>query len=379
MQNARLDGDARLDAVIRSISDGVAVCNQEGILELFNKAAEEILGIGLTEEDHQKWSSIYGLYLSDGETPCPTESLPLVRALQGETTENFELIIKNYATQKPVIISVTGTPIFDEHGNNDGAVAIFKDITERKQAEEQLEKHKEELAHLMRLDLMNEMAAGMAHELNQPLSAIVNYSAGLARLADVSPVITDEMRNVMDAMIQEATRASGIIRGLRRLVAKRTPNKVRFSVAELIDKSIQICSIEASRQKVEVTCEAMENDPMLFADQVQIEQVVVCLILNSIEALKTSLAKPKRIQLAVISPPDAGYVQLKVTDNGPGIPPELFDKVFQPYYSTKSEGMGMGLAISRSIVESHGGRIWVESDSSGQTGFHISLPVASDD
>ena len=379
MQNARLDGDARLDAVIRSISDGVAVCNQEGILELFNKAAEEILGIGLTEEDHQKWSSIYGLYLSDGETPCPTESLPLVRALQGETTENFELIIKNYATQKPVIISVTGTPIFDEHGNNDGAVAIFKDITERKQAEEQLEKHKEELAHLMRLDLMNEMAAGMAHELNQPLSAIVNYSAGLARLADVSPVITDEIRNVMDAMIQEATRASGIIRGLRRLVAKRTPNKVRFSVAELIDKSIQICSIEASRQKVEVTCEAMENDPMLFADQVQIEQVVVCLILNSIEALKTSLAKPKRIQLAVISPPDAGYVQLKVTDNGPGIPPELFDKVFQPYYSTKSEGMGMGLAISRSIVESHGGRIWVESDSSGQTGFHISLPVASDD
>lgn len=377
--NERLmQSESRTKAILHSISDGVAVANKHGKLELFNAAAEEILGRGLTESDPEEWHATYGLYLNDGETPCPTDQLPLVRALAGEFTDNFELIVSNHNKDNPVLISVTAAPITDEAGNNDGGVVVFKNITARKAAEEQLELQKEELAHMMRRNIMNEMASGMAHELNQPLSAIVNYVSGIARRVEESSEITNELRQAMQEVVNEATRASNIIAGLRRLVAKRPHNQVKAQLAEIVQKSIHICRIELQKHKVSINFENPVPSIQLLVDDVQIEQVVVCLIMNSIEALK-SIDKSVREISIKISGCQQGNVTMTFWDSGPGIPEHQLEEVFQPYYSTKSNGMGMGLAISRSIIESHGGRIWAESDPNKTTLFQITLPLCTEE
>lgn len=369
-------GQGRISAVINAISDGVVVANRDGILEYFNRAAHEILGVGLTEEDPEKWPEYFGIYLSDGVTPCPAARLPLVRALSGEVVKNFEMVIRNHALKSPILLTVTATPISDELGNNDGGVVVFRDITESRKAEELLEQHKQELAHMMRLTAMNEMASGMAHELNQPLSAIVNYVSGICLRLEKSDRVTDELRSAMQQAVAEAERAAEIIKSLRRLVSKRAPHKSQIPVRNVIANALRTCRIEAERLGILVEFPDEDCAVEVFVDPIQIEQVLVCLILNSIESLKESGRILKRVTIRVADE-DPDHVTLRVQDTGPGVSPELLDKIFDSYFSTKEDGLGMGLAISRSIIESHGGRIWVDTDCQNQTCFQITLPAAN--
>ncbi len=398
--------EARTRAIIEGMTDGLAVADKRGYLELFNRRATEILGIGMTDEDADHWASIYGLYLPDGITPCPTDQLPLIRATAGEVVEDFELILRKRKPEssRPIPISVRAAPILDEAGNLEGAVAIFADISDQKRAEELLAKQQNELAHITRQHTMGEMATSLAHELNQPLNAIVNYARGIARRVAQTESLDDQFDDAVQEIVRESLRASSIIQGLRRLATKREPAVKLLDVNEVLHKAISLCKIQARAKSIVLVSELQPDLPSVRGDAVQIEQVAICLLLNAMDACvsdaspvprtarhddyRSSLADSLPIQLPIAADNiehqvkimsrigDDAYIEIYVTDTGQGVQPEHREFLFEPYYSTKTDGMGMGLAVSRSIIESHGGGISYEPRPAGGSIFRFTLPVA---
>lgn len=513
--------EARTRAIIEGIAEGVAVSSKDGCLEVFNRAATQIIGVGLVESDQSEWTSVYGLYLPDGGTPCPTDQLPLVRAINGEHVESIPLVVRQTGSDRRVHLSVTASPIYDEHGEIDGGVAIFQDVTERlrnerllkeardqlelrvnelkaseeryqdlyenapdmyvtvdartfeilecnrtlcdaigypkeeivghsvlsihdpscmqevteafnafqqsgvfpngefllrrkagngieaslnvravlgegdeliqgrcvwrditkrKRAEESLARHRGKMAHLNRVQTAGEMATGLAHELNQPLGAIVNYARGIKRRAQVGASVTPELHAAAEQITRESERAASIIDGLRRLVARRSPKNAPSALNNVVNEAVFLCRAEAQRLDVSVVVKTDPGIPLLIMDEIQIQQVVICLLLNAFEACGTGdedgherIDSP-RVIVTTEQVSDSEVI-IDVQDNGVGVTDDSAQLVFQAFYSTKAEGLGMGLAICRSIVENHGGRIACGQSPIGGAQFTVSLPI----
>jgi two-component system sensor histidine kinase TtrS len=252
-------------------------------------------------------------------------------------------------------------------------------LVARARAEERLQQQQNDLAHVSRLSVMGEMAAGLAHELNQPLFAIQNYTAGILRRwsepADCSP----ELREIIQQIAQESTRAAVIIRRVREFARKqlgeRSPLQLNLVVAEVL----QLLGSELRRQKIDVRLSFAEDLPLVPIDQVQIQQVLVNLIRNAMEAMESLPASRRHLAISTYSTP--GEVHCLVQDSGPGIQRDVRQRLFEPFFTTKSEGLGMGLSISRSIVEAHGGALHSESPAdslAGGAAFHFHIPLAED-
>ena len=251
------------------------------------------------------------------------------------------------------------------------------EISERKRVEQRIREREAELAHVSRLSTMGEMAATMAHEINQPLAAIANYAAGcLHRLKGGSGDI-DELLQAVEQITLQAHRAGDIVHRLRRFVRKREPRRVMIDINEAVREAVGFVTQEARRFGVRLRVELADKLPPVSADIVQIEQVVLNLLRNAVEATKGLPAQRRAVVLGTVLA--AGRVEVSVRDRGPGLPMELAGPVFQPFFTTKPDGMGMGLAISQSIVTAHGGQLWAESVAQQGTTFHFSLPVGRPD
>jgi C4-dicarboxylate-specific signal transduction histidine kinase len=253
-------------------------------------------------------------------------------------------------------------------------LAIFSsDVSERHRAAEAARQHHAELTHVLRLSTMGEMAAGLAHEINQPLAAIVNYATGSARRLRGQPGEVAAVLPVIDSIAAEALRAGEIIRRLRHLIRKDTARQDWVDLNELTSEALRIVEPEARQQSVEVTFDLAADLPRLLGDGIQIEQVVLNLLRNAIEAMSGS-DEPRHLHVLTRAHGGDG-VELSVRDSGPGLPPDVADKVFEPFFSTKPTGLGMGLSISRTIVESHNGRLWAVGNPDGGATFRLRLPL----
>ena len=224
---------------------------------------------------------------------------------------------------------------------------------------------------------MGEMASTLAHELNQPLAAMVNYLKGSRRLLENS---TDEraelIKGAMDKAAEQAMRAGWVIQRLRDFVARGETEKRIESINRLIEESSALALVSAKQQCVQVSLTFDPAIDLVLIDKIQIQQVLVNLLRNALEAMQNS---PRR-ELVVSTAPEPDYMAaVKVTDTGPGINPDIASKLFQPFVSTKRQGMGVGLSISRTIIELHGGRILAEPNPDGGTIFRFTLPRASPD
>jgi two-component system sensor kinase FixL len=251
---------------------------------------------------------------------------------------------------------------------------IARDITEEKLAQEKANIQQQEITHMSRYLSVGEMATGLAHELNQPLAAIINYCRGTKRrLRDSTKDNNEIVSEAMELITKQAKRASEIIKRLRSFVRKNEYKQTSFSINKSCQNVCDFLAQEAKNNGISFEYNLSKNTPNLYADKIQIEQVLLNLIRNAIEAYSNTHRALRPV--AVTTESCNEYIQITVTDTAGGIPEAEIQSVFEPFQTSKSYGLGMGLPISRTIIENHSGQIWVESDGVTGTEFKIRLPV----
>jgi two-component system sensor histidine kinase DctS len=303
------------------------------------------------------------------------------KVLAGQATPQFETVFqRSDGVRVPVL--VFEAPLVDTHGRHTGWMSSVLDITDRKRAEELSRQQQEKLETSARLATMGEISSMLAHELNQPLAAISSYTAGalnvLTRSADVlpatAPLDLGMLRRALEQANTQARRAGQIIRSVHEFVKKREPRRETVAVQHVVDGIRALIDLQARQSYVSLLLDIEPDLPPVLADRVLLEQVLLNLTRNAIEAMQA--VEPARRVLKIAAAYDGSQVAVSVIDNGHGIAPEVAERLFSPFFSTKAEGMGMGLSICRTAIEFHGGTLDHAANPGGGTIFTFSLQLA---
>ena len=223
---------------------------------------------------------------------------------------------------------------------------------------------------------LGELAASIAHEINQPLTAIATSGNACLRWLDRTPPDLDAARHAAARIVQDAHRAGDVIRGLRALAGKSGPQLISFNIDGAIQEVLALARTDLHRHGVELHTDLSAQLPPVIGDRVQLQQVLLNLVMNGIQAM--AAVSDRRRELAIsISPAGPEYVQVTIEDTGPGLDPAIVQRIFDPFFTTKPDGLGLGLSISRSIIEAHGGQLWASLRAPHGTAFHFTIPVAS--
>ena len=276
--------------------------------------------------------------------------------------------------------------VFESHRDpmpGGGVINTFTDITERKRAEaalrareERLSELQTELLNVSRQSAMGELSSALAHELNQPLAAIMNYvQASRRMIKKTGGVVSEKAYEMMDKALDQADRAGAIVRGLREIVEKGEAARAASDINKVVEEASALGLIGAARAGIRLDLELGNELPPVNINEIQIQQVVMNLVRNGVEAMAASEKRDLTIKTA-LDHEDA--VEIAISDTGPGLAEEVEERLFQPFVTTKAGGMGIGLSISHSIVEAHGGRLWATPNPDGGTVFHFTLPFAPD-
>jgi two-component system, LuxR family, sensor kinase FixL len=362
--------EAHLQSILDTVPEAMIVIDEHGLMHSFSSAAQRLFGYRADEvigknikmmmpapyrDNHDAYLE---RYLRTGEKRIIGIGRLVVGERKDGSTFPMELAVGEMVSDR--------TRFF---------TGFIRDLTERQKAEARLQELQSELVHISRLTALGEMASALAHELNQPLSAIANYMKGSRRLLESSSDPQSTMiREAMDKAAEQSLRAGQSIRRLRDFVARGETERRIESLKKLLEEASALALVGAKDRGVRV---AYAFDPALdsvLADKVQVQQVVLNLVRNAIEAMEQS--DHRHLIIATERGPD-GMAIVKIADTGTGIAPEIAEQLFQPFITTKSQGLGVGLSISRTIVESHGGRIWVEPDPAGGTIFRFTLRAVS--
>jgi two-component system, LuxR family, sensor kinase FixL len=369
--------EARANAVLNSVIDAIINIDARGTIQMFNPAAVKMFGYGREEVLGKNVSLLMGTphrdkhdgyihnYLHTGDAKI----IGIGRELMARKKDGSEFPIHLTVTE------VTGT-------GQRSFTGIIRDLTERseslhrlRQRDDEIRETRERLAHMERLGSLNAMTAGIAHELNQPLAAITTYAQACYRLVGSEMDEPEELKRALKKIDEQVGRAAQVIRRLRTLVNKRESVREITHVNNLIAETVEIARIDSRARDIEFS---MVLEPALSpmqVDPVQIQQVILNLVLNSIDALEVRNPGERRINISSSALPEGG-IRVGVRDNGIGLMGESRDRIFSPFFSTKSKGMGMGLHISHSIIAAHGGNLSYNSGNPG-TEFYFTLPPES--
>jgi two-component system, LuxR family, sensor kinase FixL len=361
---------AHLQSILDSIPDATIVINEGGIIQTFSAAAERLFGYAAADvvaknvktlmpspyrEDHDGYLQ---RYQRTGERRIIGIGRVVVGQRKDGSTFPMELAVGEMQVR-----------------NQRFFTGFIRDLTERQQTEVRLQELQAELVHMSRLTAMGEMASALAHELNQPLSAIANYMKGSRRLLESpSDQTTGMIRDAMEKAADQALRAGEIIRRLRDFVARGESERRVEDVKKLVEEASALALVGAKDKGVRIRFAFAPRLDYVLADKVQIQQVLLNLIRNAIEAMEN---EPVRELIIATSPAQDRMAEIRVSDTGPGIAPEISAQLFQPFVTTKSHGMGVGLSISRTIIEAHGGSIVQRPNPGGGTVFSFTLPAVT--
>ncbi|MEH2507978.1 PAS domain S-box-containing protein [Bradyrhizobium sp. AZCC 1578] len=275
-------------------------------------------------------------------------------------------------------VSVSGLPVFDKTGRFVGYRGVGRHITERRRAEESLRAMQAELAHANRVTTMGQLTASIAHEVNQPIAATVTNAGAALRWLSAQPPNLGEVRDSLRRIVEDGKRAGNVISGIRALINKVPPRNDRFDLNEAILEMVVLTRSEMVKHGILLQTNLAPGLPMVKGDRTQLQQVILNLILNAIEAMEG--VDQRAGALRINSEREAaGGVLVTVRDSGPGLDPADVERVFEAFYTTKAKGMGMGLAICRSMVEAHGGRMWASANEPRGAVFQFSLPLEQDE
>jgi len=309
------------------------------------------------------------------------ESIPKMKDLFARWKEkgelrNEEMVVITKKGEKRVVLLNVGA-VRDKDGAIIHSASIQTDITERKRAEAEVNRAREQLLHVERSARMGELTASLAHELNQPLAAILSNAQAALRFLQSNKVNLDELREILQDIIQDDQRAGNIIRSLRSMMKREERERNPVILNSVLSEVIQIFHTESISRNVHIDTEFDESLPPVLGDKVQLQQVALNLIVNAADAMSQNPLEQRRIIVGTRVRNDR--VRVRIRDFGPGIEQGDLDRIFEPFFTTKGTGLGMGLAVSQTIVKAHGGYIWAENHPDGGATFFIELPVISNE
>jgi C4-dicarboxylate-specific signal transduction histidine kinase len=269
---------------------------------------------------------------------------------------------------------MTKCPIKNDAGEPNSILTIATNITEIKRAEKELRRLQTELAHAARVMTMGAMATSIAHEVNQPLAAVVTNGNATLRWLAIEPPDLEEARKAVNRIIRDAVRASEVIQHTRTLLKKSPPHKHTLDINEIAQETVALAQYEIQKNKIFLETRFSNELPTVEGDKIQLQQVLLNLLMNGIEAIKA--ATGGEAQLSVETRPcEEDNILVAVKDSGIGFEAGNLERIFESFYTTKKEGMGMGLSISRSIIEAHGGRLWAAANETKGATFQFTLPI----
>ncbi len=356
----------QLAAIVESSTDAIIGKDLDGVITSWNAAACSIFGYEPAEVIGRQ----IALLIPPDRLGEENRILAELRA--GRRIDHFETV-RLRKDGAEILVSLSVSPIRDASGHIVGASKIARDVTEKRRAEVSLHVLQSELAHVARLSAMGQMSAAIAHELNQPLTAITNYvSAALRMLAsrDAAPGKQETMVEAMQKAAAQALRAGSIIQHLREFVEKRGAERDREDINIVVEEAIALGLVGAAESSVMVMRELSRTRLPVRINRIQIQQVVMNIIRNGLEAMANS---PQQ-EMTLTTAREDDFAVITISDTGPGLPPEIRAKLFQPFVTTKEKGMGIGLNICQSIVEAHGGNIEAPPVTAGAV-FRIRLPL----
>lgn len=360
------ENEAHMRSVLETVLDPMVVIDERGLILSFSAAAERLLGyterevIGqnvniLMPDDHRRRHDGYiSRYLETGERRI----IGIGRIVVGQRKDG---------SQFPMELSV------GEASGTSGRIftGFIRDLTEKQRAELRLKELQAELIHVSRLSAMGTMASTLAHELNQPLTAIANYLEAARDLLDGGADERELLREAVDQSAQEALRAGHIVRRLRDFVARGETERRVEDLPVMIEEASRLGMIGARERGVRCFTDLDPDARWVVADRVQVQQVLVNLLRNAVDALRNG----EVCDITVATGRDGDMIRVSVADTGPGLDPMIAPRLFQAFASSKADGMGLGLSICRTIVEAHGGRIWAERGAERGAVFHFTLPA----
>lgn len=371
LEHELADREARLHSILDTVPDATIVSDQEGNILSFNTAAVrqfgysegEAIGQNLRMLMPQPYRREHDGYMSRYMTTGERRIIGIDRVVVGQRKDGSTF---------PMKLTVGET----RRGGSRLFTGFVRDLTEREESAARLQEIQSELARLGRLNEMGEMASTLAHELNQPLSAIANYIHGCARLLEGSTSERDEqVRHALKDAGEQSIRAGLIIRHLREFVTKGETEKTPESLRQLVEEAAALALIGSREKGVRTMFDFGRGRDGVVVDRIQIQQVLTNLMRNAIEAM--TAVPVKQISVSVTS--DSGMMAVAVEDSGPGIPNEITADLFKPFTTTKAGGMGIGLSISRRIIEAHGGELTVSKSKLGGACFRFTLPEDNED
>jgi two-component system, LuxR family, sensor kinase FixL len=362
--------EAHLQSILDTVPDAMIVIDEHGVVQSFSSAAERLFAYEAAEvigqnvkllmpspyrENHDAYVN---RYLETGERRIIGIGRVVVGERKDGSTFPMELAVGEMRSNHRRFFT-----------------GFVRDLTEHQKTEARLQELQTELVQISRLTAMGEMASTLAHELNQPLAAITNYLRGSRRLLEsASEADRARVREAVDKAADQALRAGQIIRRLRDFVARGESERRVESLNKIIEEASALALVGAKERGIRVRFQFDPRIDFVLADRVQVQQVLLNLIRNAIEAMEASAVRDLTIATVTHG---AGEVLVKVADTGPGISADVADQLFQPFITTKPHGMGVGLSISRTIIEAHGGRIWVDHNPGGGAVFCFTLQTAA--
>jgi len=374
LERRNLELESENIQILNAVSDGIIGLDSEGSISILNPSAAQIIG-WRAAQCIGKPLSLLELFNSDVDYPVPEQRTIPYRSyrLRQSSHSDMELIRRKDGVVVPVSITATPRP-------EGGAVVVLRDISDWVESEERLRFTREELelqrqhmAHMERLNTSGEMAAGIAHEVNQPLTAIANYSGVAKRLLASHPVDKVKIAELLDKLELQSRRASDVIQRLRGYVKKPDAGQDAIDINTLIQEVIALAEVDARINDVGVHFQSEQNIPPVIVDAVQIQQVALNLIRNAMESMANHSGRQQGVLVSTRY--ESGNLFVEVMDSGAGVEEASKKELFDPFFTTKEGGMGVGLSICQSIIHAHGGNIGYR-DNTGSVGstFYFSLP-----